>query len=120
MTSAYIRSLQAEAERARIAEIAAGAAKVEADRQAEVRAARERLTPLEDRLAKVLATIPREVTRDGLSLPTLVPLLRGRRCATANPGQLGVALRQLGWRRERKWRGGDLGFSALWYPPAAA
>ena len=118
--SAYLKQLQAEAERTRIAEAAADAARVEADRQAEVRAARERLTPLEDRLAKVLATIPAEVKREGLSLPTLVPLLRGRRCATANPGQLGVALRKLGWRRERKWRGGDVGFRALWIGPPAA
>ncbi len=118
--SAYIQQLQTKAEHVRAARAVALSPTVETERQAKIKAARERLTPLEDRLANVLATIPAEVVREGLSLPTLVPLLRGRRCATANPGQLGVALRKLGWRRERKWRGGDVGFSALWFAPSAA
>jgi hypothetical protein len=38
---------------------------------AEADAARVRLTPLQDRLARLLATIPIEVQREGLSLSSL-------------------------------------------------
>ncbi len=113
--SAYIRSLQAEAERSN----AASAAAVATGREAGSRGARARLSLLEDRLALLLRDIPAEVQREGLSLPTLTPRLQGRWRVEANPGQLGTAFRKLGWRRERRWRGGDVGFSALWFPPAA-
>ena len=111
--SAYVQQLQQHADR----DHAAQAAAAEASREIAARTARERLTPLEDRLAKLLATIPAEVQREGLSLPALIPALRGRWRAHADAGQLGTALRKLGWRRERKWRGQNLGFSALWRPP---
>jgi hypothetical protein len=42
------------------------------------RSARDRLVPLEDRLARLLATIPSEVQGEGLSLRTLQVSLRGR------------------------------------------
>ena len=50
----------------------------QAERAAEVAAARERFTPLEARLGRLLATIPDEVQRDGLSLPSLQIMLKGR------------------------------------------
>ena len=111
--SAYIQSLNAAVERSKAAQAAAMAA----ERSLRSRAARERLTPLEDRLAKLLATIPDDVKREGLSLSTIVPHLRGRYRAEADAGQLGTAFRKLGWRRERKWRGSEIGFRALWLPP---
>lgn len=77
--------------------------------------ARERLTPLEDRLARLLATIPPEIQREGLSLPTLQDSLRGRWRGNCHPGELGAALRKLGYQRARRWQGGA-GFRALWYP----
>ena len=43
----------------------------EAKARAEAEAARVRLTPLEDRLKRLLANIPVEVQREGLSLSTL-------------------------------------------------
>jgi hypothetical protein len=79
-------------------------------------AARERLTPLEDRLSRLLATIPPEVRREGVSLPTLQIALRGRWRGNAHPGHTGSALRKLGYRRRRTWRGDAGGFRALWYP----
>jgi hypothetical protein len=61
--SAYIAGLNAIVERSR-------AHNAEQERAA-AQAARERLTPLEDRLGRVLATIPVEVQREGLSLSSL-------------------------------------------------
>jgi len=81
--------------------------------RANLQAARERLTPLEDRLARLLATIPLQVQREGLSLPSLQALLRGRGRGHAHPGELGAALRKLGFERRRQW-GGAGGFPALW------
>lgn len=107
--SAYINALNSE--------VAAVAAEAQARREekdrAEAQAARERLTPLEDRLARLLATIPLDVQREGLSLPTLQASLRGRWRGSCHPGELGTALRKLGFIRQRRWRGED-GFQALW------
>jgi hypothetical protein len=95
---------------------------LEQARQASAQAeqeARERLTPLEVRLARVLATIPDTVQQEGISLPVIQKMLKGRWRGTPHPGEVGTALRALGWRRERRWRGDQEGFRALWLPPAA-
>lgn len=76
--------------------------------------ARERLTPLEDRLARLLATIPVELQREGLLLASLQASLRGRWRGNCHPGELGTALRRLGFERRRSWKKGK-GFSALWH-----
>jgi hypothetical protein len=81
--------------------------------RAEAKAARERLTPLEDRLERLLATIPVELQREGLSLSALQTSLRGRWRGNAHPGEIGRALRRLGFERRRDWRGAD-GFRAIW------
>ena len=81
--------------------------------RAEAEAARVRLTPLEDRLARLLGTIPIEVQREGLSLSTLQVSLRGRSRGNCHPGELGAALRKLGFERHRDWSGTD-GFRAIW------
>lgn len=85
----------------------------EGKRAAEARASRERLTPLEDRLSRLLATIPSDVQREGLSLPALQAALRGRWRGVCHPGELGAALRKLGFTRVRRWSG-DGAFSAVW------
>ena len=77
-------------------------------------AARRRLTPLEDRLVRVLDTIPMDVQREGLSLATLQTSLKGRWRGSCHPGELGAALRKLGYQRRRQWRGKD-GFRSLWF-----
>ena len=81
--------------------------------RAEAQAARVRLAPLEDRLTRLLATIPVELQREGLSLSSLQASLRGRRRGNAHPGEVGRALRRLGFVRRRDWSGAD-GFRALW------
>jgi hypothetical protein len=105
--SAYIKQLNIE-----IAEMQAQRAEKE---RAATQAVRERLTPLETRLARVLATIPVELQREGLSLSLLQASLRGRWRGNCHPGELGTALRKLGFTRQRQWHN-DGGFQALWYP----
>ena len=83
--------------------------------RANVQAARERLTPLEERLSRLLTTIPIEVQREGLSLSSLQASLRGRWRGNCHPGELGTALRKLGFTRQRRWDDVS-GFRALWYP----
>lgn len=104
--SAYIGKLQAETEEQTIA--------TSIEKEA-ASAARDRLTPLEDRLARLLATIPEEVQNEGLSLASLRVGLKGRWRGSCHPGELGSALRKLGYHRRRQWQGED-GFKALWFP----
>ena len=105
--SAYVKSLQAA--------VAADHARYEQERQKKAKVSRERLTPLEERLGRLLATIPADVQREGLSLASLQASLKGRWRGSCHPGELGMALRKLGYERRRNWTGGG-GFSALWYP----
>ena len=109
--SAYIQELQ----RQQAAEQARREAQRAEQERAEAQAARERLTPLEDRLARLLATIPLDVQREGLSLSSLQASLRGRWRGNAHPGDVGKAMRKLGFKRDRRWSG-ENGFCALWYP----
>jgi hypothetical protein len=83
-------------------------------KRAESQAMRERLTPLEDRLSRLLGTITIEIQREGLSLASLQSSLRGRCRGSCHPGELGMALRRLGFERRRCWKKGA-GFSALWH-----
>jgi hypothetical protein len=105
--SAYIAELKAETS----ATLAAESEKI---RVAAV-AVKDRLTPLETRLVRLLTTIPIEVQREGLSLPILQASLRGKWRGNCHPGELGKALQKLGFRRERRWRSGSA-FIALWFP----
>jgi hypothetical protein len=52
---------------------------------------RDRLTPLDARLEKLLSTIPTELQCEGLSLNTLQTSLKGRWQGTCHPGELGNA-----------------------------
>ena len=81
--------------------------------------ARSRLTPLTERLERLLATIPANVQADGLSLATLQCSLRGRWRGKCHPGDLGAALRTMGFLRRRQWAHGA-GFRATWFPPASS
>ena len=76
--------------------------------------ARDRQTPLEVRVARLLKTIPLELQREGLSLTSLQAGLRGRWGGSCHPGELGSALRKLSFQRRRQWRG-DAGFQARWF-----
>ncbi len=107
----YLEQVRAESDRVTAVRDAA--------REAEVRLARtewtERLTPLEDRLQKLLSEIPEEVIAQGLSLDSLRRLLAGKWRGNCHPGELGAALRKLGFNRRRSWSDDGGGFKAKWY-----
>ena len=113
--SSYIASLNAaatverEAAKALHVERAHGAAQ----------AARVRLTPLDARLERLLTTIPADIQHEGLSLAALQVSLRGRWRGNCHPGELGAALRRLGFIRRRRWTDGA-GFRAEWYRSSPA
>ncbi len=76
---------------------------------------RERLTPLDERLSKLLATIPPELKSEGLSLPAIRTMLAGKWRGKCHPGELGIALRKLGYQRRRNWSDESKSFCALWF-----
>ncbi len=104
--SAYINALNAA--------VAIDQAQRAEKERAATQAVRERLTPLEERLSRLLATIPSGIQREGLSLSCLQASLRGRWRGNCHPGELGLALRKLGFTRQRRWHDGS-GFCARWY-----
>lgn len=75
---------------------------------------REANRPLIARLRDLLATIPIEVQRAGLSLRDLQSRLKGRKGKMCDHAALGAALRSLGFRRDRRWNHQDQGFRAVW------
>jgi hypothetical protein len=79
--------------------------------RADSQAARERFTSVEERLARVLATIPIEIQREGLSLPSLQTSLRGRWRGNCHLGEVDAALRKLGFTGHCQWRAA-IGFQA--------
>jgi hypothetical protein len=80
--------------------------------------ARERLVPLQERLKRLLDSIPPAIQAEGLSIAALQSQLRarGRGHSVCHIGELGAALRRLGWRRVRRWDSSADGFRALWFP----
>lgn len=76
---------------------------------------RDAMRPLRDRLADLLSSIPDDVKANGVALSALQVQLRGRTAPKVHPGDLGTALRSLGYRRIRLWRQTDsAGFNAVW------
>jgi len=74
------------------------------------------LAPLHTRLQRLLDTIPSSAQREGLSLLDLQSCLRGRKGGLPHIGELGAAMRRLGWQRCRAWSNEDTAFSSKWYP----
>ena len=107
----YLEQVQAESNRVSAARDAA--------REAEARTIRtewaDRLTPLEDRVKKLLAEMPDEVLAEGLSLDAIRRLLAGKWRGNCHPGELGTALRKLGYVRHRDWSDIEGGFRAKWF-----
>lgn len=80
---------------------------------------RQRVAPLETRLARLLSTMTEVERREGLSIAELQPRLMGRHRGHARSGDIGMAFRKLGYSRVRSWKrdaAGGAGFRALWYP----
>lgn len=82
--------------------------------EASSRANQERFRPLEERIARLLTSVPIEHQAAGLPITFFQASLRGRQRASAQTGEIGTALRRLGFERRRCWRKGH-GFSALWH-----
>ena len=74
------------------------------------------LAPLHTRLQKLLDTIPTNEKYQGVSLLDLQTRLRGRKGGLPHVGELGAALRGLGWQRRRRWSNEDAAFAAKWFP----
>ena len=74
------------------------------------------LTPLHKRLKRLLDTISSSEQREGLSLLDLQSRLRGRKGGLPHIGELGAAMRRLGWQRRRAWSNEKSAFSSKWYP----
>lgn len=74
------------------------------------------LPPLCTRLQKLLDQIPQNAKQEGLSLLDLQARLRGRKGGMPHVGELGAAMRRLGWYRRRRWSDQDAAFSSKWYP----
>ncbi len=106
----YLEQVQAESDRI--------AAARDAAREADFRTTQtewtERFTPLEDRLKKLLSEMTEEVIAQGLSLDSLRRLLAGKWRGNCHPGELGAALRKLGYFRPRDWSDAESGFRAQW------
>ena len=77
-----------------------------------------RHVPMAERLRRLIRDMPveeRNLPRHiDFFCEALAPRYHGRR---AQRGQVASGLRELGWTRERRWRGDDEGFKALWWPP---
>ena len=74
------------------------------------------LGPLDARLLRVLDQIPQSTQLEGLSLLDLLACLRGRKGGLPHIGELGAAIRRLGWQRRRAWSDETTSFSSKWYP----
>jgi hypothetical protein len=95
------------------------ASRLEAEARAhDEEAQRRSLEPVEKRLIKLLASIPTDEQTQGLSIAQLQSQLkaRGRGHMHAHIGEIGAALRRLGYMRKRNWRPSE-GFVSRWYPP---
>ena len=75
---------------------------------------RERLMPLEARLARLLKMNPSEIQAEGVSLSAMRASLGGRFRGHAHPFELGMTLRKLGFKRRRRWED-TKGFRAVWF-----
>jgi hypothetical protein len=74
-------------------------------------------THLVDRLERLLNSLPNNELTLPRSLEWFRIRLRGRGGKGAHPGELGAALRKLGWTRKRSWRQASEEFQSLWFPP---
>ena len=75
------------------------------------------LGALDARLRKVLDRIPQSTQIEGLSLLDLQACLRGRKGGLPHIGELGAAIRRLGWQRRRAWSDENTAFASRWHPP---
>lgn len=110
--SAYIAQLRLEVEEQnRIQQLKADAEAIK-HRQHE-----RRTKPLTEQIEELIRTIPPSMRDRPWSMRDLVSRLQGKFCERPHTQHVGIALRQLGWRRERRWAEGFDG-ARVWVPPA--
>ena len=80
---------------------------------------KERLSPLQPRLAAALAKLPQELKDNGLALEFIKTLAVGRAGGAPSQHHLSQALHALGWRRRRCYDALEPSVT-LWFPDAAA
>ena len=107
----YLESTRAHSEQLKVVKLCA----IDEANESAIAKWQERLTPLEVRLAKLLSTIPEEIAEQGFALNDLRRLLSGKWRGNCHPGELGAALRKLGYVRKRNWASLEVGFSAKWF-----
>lgn len=109
--SAYIAQLRRDVEEQnRIQQL-----KVET-KTIKLRQQERRVKPLTEQVEELMRTLPSQL-RDRLwSMAELVSRLQGKYRDRPHTQHVGIALRQLGWRRERRWGQGYDGVR-LWVPP---
>jgi hypothetical protein len=76
----------------------------------------ETLTPLTERIQKLIASLPECERNTPKTMEFFQTRLRGRKGKTAHVGEIGEALRKLGWIRKRAWSDHEMGFRGYWYP----
>ena len=75
-----------------------------------------RTKPLTDQITELLNTLPQQQRNRLWSMADMVARLTGKYRARPHAQQVGMALRQLGWHRERRWEAGYDG-ARVWSPP---
>jgi hypothetical protein len=78
------------------------------------------LSPVGERLRRLLDGIPETEQACGLRFEDLRRRLAGKYGRTARHDEVADALRALGWARVRDWRDVDGGFRSAWFPPSAS
>lgn len=73
-------------------------------------------TPLTDQIEALMRSLPPAQRNRPFSMEELVLRLQGRYSAGPHPMNIGLALRRLKWRRERRY--GEADGRRLWYPPS--
>jgi hypothetical protein len=80
---------------------------------------KERLSPLQPRLAAALAKLPQELKDNGLALDFIKTLAVGRAGGAPSQHHLSQALHALGWRRRRCFNALEPSVT-LWFPVTVA
>jgi hypothetical protein len=75
-----------------------------------------RAKPLNEQIVELMRTLPPQLRDRPWSIAELVNRLQGKYRDRPHTQHIGIALRQLGWRRERRWGQGFDG-ARVWIPP---
>jgi tRNA A58 N-methylase Trm61 len=86
------------------------------DNEVPMNSSQETLTPLTERIQKLIATLPECERNTPKTMEFFQTRLRGRKGKTAHVGEIANALRYLKFSRKRAWSKAAGGFRAYWHP----